>query len=338
MLLTCEGGIRTCAPRCMLRVISVYNKKGGTGKTSLAEILASALAALGYDVALVDGDEQANASSLTRPHRYTQPTLTHVVCNDIPLHKAMYQARRNLWVVPCDQNLIRAVERLHANYETHLLREHVDALRAALSPAPPPKRVFPWWDQPELRLRGAKIFPTTESEFRTPPAHLDFLILDNPPNPNALTWAMLQACDEILVPVELEEYAFQGFVQMLDDVARRSRSWTHKIKVAGIVPFNVNHQRAMTVDYLSSLWRAQPRAVTISVHTDATVPTSQARQETIYETNRSSRAAKEVLALALSLVGYPGKLAGLEDCANCAAARTLATTPVSAAPAESGGG
>jgi hypothetical protein len=93
----------------------------------------------------------------------------------------------------------------------------------------------------------------------------------------------------------------------------------------------------MTVDYLASLWRAQPREVTISVHTDATVPTSQARQETIYETNRSSRAAKEILALALWLVGCPGKLSGLEDCPNCAAARALAAPPLSAVHAESGG-
>jgi len=310
-----------------MRVISVYNKKGGTGKTSLATMLASALAMLGYKVGLVDGDDQANSSGLTRPHRYTKPTLTNVICDDIPLIKAMYQARHNLWIVPADMHLNRAVERIHANSELHLLSEHVETLRASLDPTSP-NHTFPWWSTPVISIRDFKIERTTVEEFRTPPTHLDFLIYDNPPNPNALTWAMLYSCGELLVPVELEEYAFQGLALMVEDVGRRFRSQRQTIKVSGIVPFNVNHQRGMTVDYLASIWRARPHDVTLSVHTDAAVPASQGNQETIYETSRSSRAAKEVFALALQLVGYAGKLAGLDDCAKCAAARVLAAQAV----------
>lgn len=281
---------------------------------------------LGYSVALIDGDEQANASSLIKPHRYTRPTLTHVVCDDVPLVKAMYQARKNLWIVPSDMHLSRAVERIHANAELHLLAEQVEILRESLQPVSS-ERVLPWWNQKELRIRNLKIQRTTQEELLTPPMFLDFLLLDNPPNPNALTWAMLHACEELLVPVELEEYAFQGLAQMFEDVARRFRSHQQKIKVTGIVPFNVNHQRSITVDYLASIWRARPREVTLCIHTDATVPTAQGNQETIYETQKSSRAAKEVLALALRIVGYPGVLSGLDDCEHCAAARELAIQP-----------
>ena len=97
-----------------MRVITIYNKKGGTGKTSVATNVATSLAAAGYRVGLVDGDEQANASTLTAPHSYGRPTLTHVVCEGVPLREAMYQVRRNLWVVPADMNLSRAVEYVHA--------------------------------------------------------------------------------------------------------------------------------------------------------------------------------------------------------------------------------
>ena len=72
---------------------------------------------------------------------------------------------------------------------------------------------FPWWDQQEVRVRDFEILPTTEEEFRTPPDGLDFLIMDNPPNPNALTTAMLYAAQEVLVPVELEQFAYQGLFQ-----------------------------------------------------------------------------------------------------------------------------
>lgn len=306
-----------------MRAISIYNKKGGTGKTSLAATLASALAMLGYHVGLIDGDEQANASALIRPYRYTKPTLTHVVCDDIPLLQAMYQARRNLWVVPADMYLNRAVERIHANSELHLLSEQVDKLRSSLA-EPSPIQPFSWWERPEVRVRDFKIERPTEVEFHTPPPFLDFLILDNPPNPNALTWAMLYACDELLIPVELEEYAFQGLAQMFEDVSRRFKKQQQQIKIAGIVPFNVMHQRSMTIDYLSSVWRAFPALVRHSVHTDTTIPSSQGNQETVYETNRASRAAKEIFSLALQLVNYPGRLAGLDTCNHCVAAQESA--------------
>lgn len=306
-----------------MRVISIYNKKGGTGKTSLATSLAGALAMLGYHVGLIDGDEQANASALVRPYQYSKPTLTHVVCDDIPLLQAMYQARLNLWVIPADMHLNRAVERIHANAELHILSEQVEDLRSSLH-EPGEDQRLPWWDKPEIRLRDFKIERPTIEQFRTPPAYLDFLLLDNPPNPNALTWAMLYACDELLVPVELEEYAFQGLAQMFEDVTRRFKKQQQQLKIAGIVPFNVMHQRGMTIDYLSSVWRAFPSLVMPSVHTDATVPTSQGNQETVYETNRSSRAAKEIFALALRLVNYQGQLTNNDKCEHCAAARTRA--------------
>jgi cellulose biosynthesis protein BcsQ len=135
---------------------------------------------------------------------------------------------------------------------------------------------------------------------------------------------MLYACNELLIPVELEEYAFQGLAQMFEDVSRRFKKQQQQIKIAGIVPFNVMHQRSMTIDYLASVWRAFPSLVLRSIHTDATIPTSQGNQETIYETNRSSRAAKEIFALALQLVGYSGQPIGMDSCAHCLAAQERA--------------
>lgn len=87
----------------------------------------------GYYVGIIDSDEQANASALVRPNHYGKPTLTQVVCDDIPLSQAMYQARTNLWVIPADMHLNRAVEQINANAEFHLLSEHVDELRSTLA-------------------------------------------------------------------------------------------------------------------------------------------------------------------------------------------------------------
>ncbi len=302
-----------------MRIISVYNKKGGTCKTTCVTNLAANLAALGFKVCLVDGDEQANASSLTRPHRYNAPTLTDVVCGDIPLLKAMYQARKNLWIVPADMNLSKAVEHISALQDFDLFSDRVDELQETIGPMTDP-HTFSWWKDPQVQLRHFKSETTSDEEFHTPPTSLDFLLFDNPPNPNSLTTALLFACKEVLIPIEMEEFSFQGLVQMSEDLKRRFRKRKEQVRVAAIVPFNVSHQGGSHMDYLESVWSVYPTLTQASIHHDKSVSTAQGHKLSSLEYDKSSRATKEMFALALAVAGYQGTLAYLETCKLCAEA------------------
>jgi chromosome partitioning protein len=109
-----------------MRVISILNFKGGTGKSSLAENLSHALALQGKRVLVIDADRQGNASSTLLARRAT-PTLTQVIREEIPLDQAIFQARENLYVVPSDGDLDKASGYLNTTPEA------MDVLKDQLS-------------------------------------------------------------------------------------------------------------------------------------------------------------------------------------------------------------
>jgi chromosome partitioning protein len=99
-----------------MRVISILNFKGGSGKSSLAENLSHALAISGHQVLVIDADRQANASTTLLGGRKTS-TLTQVIMEEIPLIQAIFQAKENLYVVPSDSDVDKASSFLNTSPE-----------------------------------------------------------------------------------------------------------------------------------------------------------------------------------------------------------------------------
>src|SRR5260221_12024055 len=111
-----------------MRIISVLNFKGGTGKSSLAENLSHALALRGHRVLVIDADRQGNASTTLLAGRRT-PTLTQFIQEEVPLEQVIYQARENLYAIPSDTDLDKASSYLNTTPEAfNTLREALEEL------------------------------------------------------------------------------------------------------------------------------------------------------------------------------------------------------------------
>ncbi|MDO6964731.1 ParA family protein [Rhizobium alvei] len=181
------------------RIITIANQKGGVGKTTTAINLATALAAIGERVLIVDLDPQGNASTglgIERRERkmstYDLLVGTHGVAD-----VAMQTVVPNLFIAPSTMDLL--------GVEMEIGRES--------------DRVY--------RLRKALEGSDASS--------YNYILIDCPPSFNLLTMNALAAAQSVLVPLQCEFFALEGLSQLLETVDQVRRTINPSLDIQGIV-------------------------------------------------------------------------------------------------------
>ena len=185
------------------RILAVVNQKGGVGKTTTSINLATALAAVGRKVLIIDFDAQGNASTgLGIGVRDREVTSYDVVVDDVPLEDAVMKTLvPGLDLVPGDENL--------AGVETALAND--------------PKRSF--------RLRDA----LRGYQDRSGDAGYDIILIDCPPSLSSLTVNAMTASDSLLVPLQCEFFAMEGLSQLLRTVQIVKNGLNPDLDIQGII-------------------------------------------------------------------------------------------------------
>ncbi len=183
------------------QIIAISNQKGGVGKTTTAVNLATALAASGCAVLLIDLDPQGNASTglgIGAEER-TLGSYCVLVLHTPPEDAARPSGIPNLDVIPAEPDLAGAEIELVA------LDRRQSRLRDALAP-----------------LRAGK-------------PRYDYVIIDCPPSLGLLTVNALVAASAVLVPLQCEFYALEGISGLMRTIEAVRRGHNPSLRLSGIV-------------------------------------------------------------------------------------------------------
>lgn len=176
--------------------ISIALRKGGSGKTTLAINLASILA-INNRVLLIDTDSQCNLSlGLGVNHIDTRITLKDLFVSKQLSVKQAIHKTQYNMNIIPGHNDLVSIERGMTLYEIYLLKAFINEV---------------------------------EEEY-------DYVIIDTPPTDHYMLSSAIVASDYILIPMQIQYYAFESIDHTLSIINTAITNLNTKVKILGIIP------------------------------------------------------------------------------------------------------
>ncbi|RCX20912.1 chromosome partitioning protein [Anaerobacterium chartisolvens] len=182
-----------------MRTTSIINLKGGVAKTITAANMAHILATVhNKKVLLIDNDKQGNSSKLYNLHSYDRQGVADILTTRNPCMEEIIIPTQyeNLNLIPCNMTLLKA------------------NLQVMLDTTRPQQTRF-------------------KTALRSIASNYDYCIIDNAPDINISTINALVASDDIIIPIKIDKFAFDGLAELKEQIDNTKEDLNPELNLKG---------------------------------------------------------------------------------------------------------
>ena len=247
----------------MSRIIALANQKGGVAKTTTTMNLGAALAERGKNVLLLDVDPQANLTvGLGLDPSQLEYSMSTILAEDkASLTNAIYETNSDsLQIVPAEIGLAS----VEFNMVNRVSRETI--LQQAI-----------------------------DNQIRE---HYDYILLDSPPNLGMLTFNVLSAAKEVIIPVATHFYGLQGIAALLERIDIIKSKINPELSILGILATRYDPRTSLAKGILDELAAFKLPIFKTVIHEAVRLAESPAEGKSIIDYEPQSLSAKQYRDLA----------------------------------------
>ena len=268
-------------------VLAFVNHKGGVGKTTTVQSLATGLRRYGKGyfgkdsnghgrlprVLIIDLDPQACASFLfgwSETQNVGKPTVYDAMVQQSNL--PIYQVREGIYLAPAASQLI--------SIEPFLNQRAV-----------PRKVLYRLLAKPLNELEGTEL---ADEGVTTVTEAFDYVLIDCPPAMSLLTYNALTAATSVVLPVQLEMLATKGIAEIINAIEETREDLNPDLDIRGLLMVMSNDQTNATKEFKAYLGeKYQDYMFDAYTRRDTKMVEAQAMRKDIFEYARYCRVGQD---------------------------------------------
>lgn len=251
----------------MRRVLSITNRKGGSGKTTTTVNVAAALAMKGRKVLVVDADSQGHSTiSFGLRTGGPDPTLFELLTGKADIQEALRDTYiPTLKVIPASRNLTGFARSFARDKDARVvLREGISGLNGSF----------------------------------------EYVVIDTPPVMGLLTVSALIASNEVYIPMQTHFLSLEGLAEIVMMVRKIRDVYGTDLELMGVIPTFFKERTRLSKGIVENIRKNLGEHIILHpVRENVALAEAPSFGETIFQYRVRSNGAHDYMALAAQIDG-----------------------------------